>query len=552
MYNDNQRYLSEMLENAYVGLFGGETRLDGEWQNDYTEGAVNRLQNQTVRPSVGNVWVEVGGEYISRELYLPEFAVDEKEKAPKFLTVEDVVDLDYFLETEVEYRADALSQTHTAYGYWEVQYPENDWGYEVKVVIGAPEDYPLSLPTYESYMEAMADYETESEYINAFMQKLNIECTAAGGYVNYNYFDEIFGTPFKSIIDYKERIAQNEEQIANAAFAAEHIAVLEAAKAEFEAYVAEADAEVDALRSVVEEKWPLYMEQYQALEESTAAAEAEFSKIFRTVENIQFLLEICTGFSDPEQYVEYLELVYNDAVDAVAYAEFDLEDAQADLEAVKNGGEDAVTAVEMAQKYYYKVAVRLDEALAELEGATGREITQADIDKSIKKLRDRVGMPNLNVADANAKPDNDFLGKYYPNVTGPNKGIILEIRRERAVELFMENHRYYDVIRWKNGSTFKDQNLGMYVPGIGKYDLNGDGTNDVEFIENGGKYYIKAANNIEVFFTEGNKGYIITNNDIPGNWNEERDYFYPIPTRDRLLTNGVITQNPGWDDGLSF
>ena len=199
-----------------------------------------------------------------------------------------------------------------------------------------------------------------------------------------------------------------------------------------------------------------------------------------------------------------------------------------------------------------EVFLNFAEALAELEGATGREITQADIDKSIKKLRDRVGMPNLNVADANAKPDNDFLGKYYPNVTGPNKGIILEIRRERAVELFMENHRYYDVIRWKNGSTFKNQNLGMYVPGIGKYDLNGDGTNDVEFIENGGRYYIKAANNIEVFFTEGNKGYIITNNDIPGNWNEERDYFYPIPTRDRLLTNGVITQNPGWDDGLSF
>lgn len=199
-----------------------------------------------------------------------------------------------------------------------------------------------------------------------------------------------------------------------------------------------------------------------------------------------------------------------------------------------------------------EVFLNFAEALAELEGATGREITQADIDKSIKKLRDRVGMPNLNVADANAKPDNDFLGKYYPNVTGPNKGIILEIRRERAVELFMENHRYYDVIRWKNGSTFKSQNLGMYVPGIGKYDLNGDGTNDVEFIENGGRYYIKAANNIEVFFTEGNKGYIITNNDIPGNWNEERDYFYPIPTRDRLLTNGVITQNPGWDDGLSF
>ena len=35
-------------------------------------------------------------------------------------------------------------------------------------------------------------------------------------------------------------------------------------------------------------------------------------------------------------------------------------------------------------------------------------------------------------------------------------------------------------------------------------------------------------------------------------WNEQRDYFYPIPSNERLITNGALTQNPGWDDGLNF
>ena len=27
---------------------------------------------------------------------------------------------------------------------------------------------------------------------------------------------------------------------------------------------------------------------------------------------------------------------------------------------------------------------------------------------------------------------------------------------------------------------------------------------------------------------------------------------YPIPTQERVLSNGNITQNPNWEDGLSF
>lgn len=185
-------------------------------------------------------------------------------------------------------------------------------------------------------------------------------------------------------------------------------------------------------------------------------------------------------------------------------------------------------------------------------------ITQADIDKSIKHLRDRVGMPNLNVDEANAKPDPYLMAKEtgYPNVSGSNAGVILEIRRERSVELFDENFRYYDLMRWKNGQAFTHPFLGIYVPGPGTYDLNGDGTPDVCFYEGSAPATIPGVVpckiNEKIYLTEGNKGYVLTNKNTPGKWNEERDYLYPIPINDRSLTKGVLTQNPGWDDGLSF
>lgn len=61
-------------------------------------------------------------------------------------------------------------------------------------------------------------------------------------------------------------------------------------------------------------------------------------------------------------------------------------------------------------------------------------LTQDDLTISINKLRDRVGMPPLDMAKANAKPDWYLSSEEYgyPNVTGANAGVILEIRRERT------------------------------------------------------------------------------------------------------------------------
>ncbi len=58
--------------------------------------------------------------------------------------------------------------------------------------------------------------------------------------------------------------------------------------------------------------------------------------------------------------------------------------------------------------------------------------------------------------------------------------------------------------------------------------------------------------NKEIFLSGGDSGYIIIHTDYARSWNEERDYLYPVPTDDRVLTQGAITQNPGWNDGLNF
>ena len=185
-------------------------------------------------------------------------------------------------------------------------------------------------------------------------------------------------------------------------------------------------------------------------------------------------------------------------------------------------------------------------------------LTQDDIDLTIKKLRDRAGMPNLDMAQANANPDPYLSAPEtgYPNVTGPNKGVLLEIRRERTIELLQEGHRYYDLIRWKEGKTFTQPLLGLYIPSKGEYDLDGDGTPDIYLKTKGETPSTKAPLIMEIdqdiFLSEGDHGYISPHKKNPGEWNEERDYYYPIPTDDRSLTGGALTQNPGWNDGLDF
>lgn len=219
---------------------------------------------------------------------------------------------------------------------------------------------------------------------------------------------------------------------------------------------------------------------------------------------------------------------------------------------------------------YAEVLLNYAEAKAELG-----TLIQEDLNRSIKLIRDRVGMPNIDMAEANKNPDPYLMDEEnggYKNVNGANKGVILEIRRERTIELLLEGIRYSDLMRWKEGKVFEKPFLGMYVPelteGSGENRYIVLDMNDGEICDRGKvdiciykgtkpkvknirKFY-KLGEDIEL--TNGTSGNVLVH-DIrkePRSWNEDRDYLYPIPTEERLLSNGALTQNPGWNDGLSF
>ena len=48
------------------------------------------------------------------------------------------------------------------------------------------------------------------------------------------------------------------------------------------------------------------------------------------------------------------------------------------------------------------------------------------------------------------------------------------------------------------------------------------------------------------------RGYVVAWNALKYTWNEERDYLWPIPADQRVLTGGLLTQNPGWTDSTNF
>ncbi len=175
-------------------------------------------------------------------------------------------------------------------------------------------------------------------------------------------------------------------------------------------------------------------------------------------------------------------------------------------------------------------------------------LTQGDLDISLNLLRDRVGMPHLDMAAANASPD-PYLLAMYPNVSSEaNRGVILEIRRERRIELFNEGFRWDDLMRWKEGKKLEKPMVGMYFPGLGAYDFNNDGKMDVYVHEgntSGAPAGITSFINIKQRpLTDGNSGNLNPFR-IAVSFDETKDYYYPIPQED-LTLNKSLEQNPNW------
>lgn len=206
---------------------------------------------------------------------------------------------------------------------------------------------------------------------------------------------------------------------------------------------------------------------------------------------------------------------------------------------------------------YAEVLLIYAEALAELG-----TLTQQQLDASVNLLRKRVGLPDLNLTQANASPD-PILQQQFDNVAS-NVGVILEIRRERRVEFAFENTRYDDLMRWKSGKLLTKSPEGMYFAGLGKYDLTGDGVDDIILIDRsltipgedqkeknslGVKliYYRTGliGTDATVYLKNGNTGGAIVTEAVTRNFQEPKYYYRPIPQQ-QVVLNPNLKQIFGW------
>ncbi|CAN5591510.1 RagB/SusD family nutrient uptake outer membrane protein [soil metagenome] len=169
------------------------------------------------------------------------------------------------------------------------------------------------------------------------------------------------------------------------------------------------------------------------------------------------------------------------------------------------------------------ILMRLGEAFlnyAEAKAELGT-LTQEDLDKSINLLRDRVGMPHMDINNIPVDP------RYANDGVSP---LISEIRRERRIELFMEGFRYDDLRRWKQGKKLESKDYGMRWDEANRNRIDPEGLVTVQTSLVDGVEYL------DVY-----KG---TDYEVP-EFDESKHYLWPIPLDD-LSQNPNLGQNPGW------
>lgn len=192
---------------------------------------------------------------------------------------------------------------------------------------------------------------------------------------------------------------------------------------------------------------------------------------------------------------------------------------------------------------YAEVLLNYAEAKAELGN-----LTDQDWNNTIGALRRRAGITG-NTSQKPLTADSYLSTEFFPGITDPS---ILEVRRERGIELALEGFRFEDLIRWKRGELMEKKWNGMYVPALNTpLDLNNDGVMDVSFYTNSpgtqqpGVTYVRVNGGASgLILKDGTKGEIIWLDNISRVW-DEKYYLYPIPENDRLV-NPNLGQNPGW------
>ncbi len=189
---------------------------------------------------------------------------------------------------------------------------------------------------------------------------------------------------------------------------------------------------------------------------------------------------------------------------------------------------------------YAEVLLNYAEAKAELG-----TFTMDDWNKTIALLRDRAGIADVSMPQT---LDPYMVENFYPGI---NSIAIMEVRRERAIELAAEGTRYTDLKRWKAGKLLEKEKDGIYVPQEGQLlDLNEDGRLDVAFVTTppanpvAGVYYFRINNGIAAL-SEGDKGRLLYHVNTVREYPDYK-YYGPLPYNE-LLMNTNLVQNPEWD-----
>ncbi|GHU91772.1 hypothetical protein FACS1894155_11720 [Bacteroidia bacterium] len=172
-------------------------------------------------------------------------------------------------------------------------------------------------------------------------------------------------------------------------------------------------------------------------------------------------------------------------------------------------------------------------------------LTQADLDKSVNLIRNRVGMPKIILS-----PD-----------------VLEDIRRERRIELACEGFRLDDTKRWAKGELLGQKPQGIYIHRFGAFDVTGDNIPDIAILPDPNdlssisglpedvkaslvKEYLKDGNGKETSIylsdAEGKTGYIEFQTSKNRKW-DNKFYFIPIPKR-QLQLNTNLVQSPGWEN----
>ena len=186
---------------------------------------------------------------------------------------------------------------------------------------------------------------------------------------------------------------------------------------------------------------------------------------------------------------------------------------------------------------YAEILLNEAEAKAELG-----QMTSQVWNKTIRLLRERAGVNGR--VPTTADP---YLVSYYDNKV--TDMWLLEIRRERAVELFFEGGglRYDDLMRWKQGEMLTKKLGSIYIGAKNTaVDTNGDGINDLIVVDkmpasrNPNLTYVDLSKTRFYTFKDGRL--YVANNNV---W-EDKKYTHPIPTAARVK-NPNLAQNDGWE-----